>query len=58
MKVCPKCKRPVFDSWFLFKTHIRTHEVCHNAESELCEKCEEPECACSGQVYPKRGGST
>jgi hypothetical protein len=33
-------------------------EVCHNAESELCEKCEEPECACSGQVYPKRGDST
>ena len=51
MRVCPKCERPVFDSWFLFKPKIRTHEVCHNAESKLCEKCEEPECA--GQVYPK-----
>jgi len=50
VKVCPKCERPVYDSWFLFKTHIETRNVCHNAKSKLCEKCQEPECDLTGWV--------
>ena len=43
--LCPHCS----PSYFLYKPGIKKSEICHNANSDLCEKCQEPECELSGQ---------
>ena len=38
-----------YPSYFLFKSEIKTANVCHNANSKLCKKCFEPECELAGR---------
>jgi hypothetical protein len=47
--ICSKCGQMVFVSYFLFKTDIETADVCYNANTDLCKKCEEPECELAGR---------
>lgn len=32
------------ESYFLFEPTVRKRDICYNAGSPLCKKCEEPEC--------------
>ena len=53
MKV--KCGKLEYTTYLLYRSEIETADICHNARSSLCAKCEEPECECAGRVYPKEG---
>ena len=50
--ICPHCS----PSYFLYKPEIKKSEICYNAQSELCEKCQEPECEFSSRL--SRGEKT
>lgn len=43
--LCPHCA----PSYFLYKPELKKSELCHNAKTELCQKCQEPECELSGR---------
>lgn len=47
---CSKCGQMVFVSYFTFKTDIETAHICYNANTDLCKKCEEPECELAGRA--------
>ncbi len=48
MKVCPKCEQPIIESYLTYNPEIETANICYNAKSKNCVKCEEPECELAG----------
>lgn len=41
---CPHCA----PSYLTYKPEIKTHEICYNMGTEICDNCHEPECRYAG----------
>lgn len=43
-----KCGKLEYTSYKLYKPEIEIANICYNAMSKNCSKCEEPECELAG----------